>query len=63
MHIDTNAPNSISEQWFYVGGHFGVSGGQILGMRGENGQNDGVFSTKIDVILKNTSSKIDIMTC
>ena len=30
-----------------------VSGDQLLGLRGENDQNDGVFSTKIDVILQN----------
>ena len=52
FHINTNAPSSICERGFDAGGNFGVSGYQILGLRGENGQNEGVFSTNSDVILK-----------
>ena len=52
LYIDPNAPSSICEQGFNAGGNFGVSVDQILGPRGENGQYDGVFSTKSDVLVK-----------
>ena len=52
LHINSNDPSSICEQRFNVGGNFGVSVDQNLGLRGENGQNGGFFSTKIDILLQ-----------
>ena len=47
LHIDKNTPCSVCEQVFHAGGNFGVSGDQILGLRGENCQNDDVLALKL----------------
>ena len=49
-----NAASSTCEQLFHVGGKFGVCGDKTFGVRGENVQNNGIFSTKNNIILQNT---------
>ena len=36
LNIDPNAPSSVCEQGFNIGGNFGASGDQSLGPRDEN---------------------------